>query len=216
MGSPQPKSDTVERLRRALEGSASELDTLLARHRDRLLRMVRLRMDRRLANRIDASDVVQDTYLEAARRLPDYLRDPDMPFFLWLRFLAGQRLAGLHRHHLGVQARDARREMRRGRPRAPGASTESISAAFVGRHTSPSDAAMREELRARVRDLLERMSAADREILSLRHFEQLSNAEAARELEIEESAASKRYARALRRLGEVFPRGFGVGDAVDG
>ena len=100
-------SETDELLEQAAQGDQRGLGTLLGRHRDRLQRMVALRMDRRLQGRIDPSDVIQEAYLEASVRLAEYLRDPSMPFFLWLRFLAGQKLVTLHRHHLGVQMRDA-------------------------------------------------------------------------------------------------------------
>lgn len=194
---------TEEALRRAAEGDREALGALLEEHRERLLRMVRLRLDRRLQARIDASDVVQEVFLEAARRVGDFVRDRPMPFFLWLRFLAEQRIAGLHRFHLGAQARDARREavVRRR------ALLESTSVALVeriaARGTSPSGGAARGEVLDRVRRALATLDEDDREVLALRHFEQLSGAETARALGIEPSAASKRYVRALRRLREA-------------
>src|SRR4051812_686153 len=98
---------TMRLLEQAIEGELDGFGTLLAEHRERRRRMVALRLDRRLQGRIDPSDVIQETYLEASARLADYVRSPSMPFFLWLRFLAGQKLVTLHRHHLGVQMRDA-------------------------------------------------------------------------------------------------------------
>src|SRR5438093_6245551 len=103
--------DASELFQRAREGDTGALGDLLAAHRERLRLMVRLRKDRRLQGRIDPSDVVQDAYLEAAERFPEYARESAMPFFLWLRFLTAQQLLVLHRRHLGTQARDAGREV---------------------------------------------------------------------------------------------------------
>src|SRR4051812_32354157 len=103
--------ESADLLRRAAGGDTAALGELLAAHRRRLRRMVRLRMDPRLQGRVDPSDVLQETFLEAAQRLADYVRDPRMPFFLWLRFLTGQRLLTLRRRHLGTEARDAGREI---------------------------------------------------------------------------------------------------------
>jgi RNA polymerase sigma-70 factor (ECF subfamily) len=187
-------------LRRARQGDSRVLGELLQRHRDRLHRMVRLRIDRRLFRRIDASDVIQEACLEASERFEDYLGDPRMPFFLWLRFLTGQRLLMLHRKHLGVQARDAGREVALYHGSCPDATSAVLAAQLVGRRTSPSQAAARAEVRLRVEEALNVMDPIDREILALRHFEQLTNVEAAQVLEIDESAASKRYVRALKRM----------------
>lgn len=189
-------------LRSAAAGNLSALDALLERYRPRLLRMVQLRLDRRLRTRVDASDVLQETFVEVLRRFPDYLARPDMPFFLWLRFLVGQKVIAMHRHHLGTQGRDAQREQRRG-PRLPGTDIDSITALLVDEHTSPSEGAMREELRARILATLQRMQPGDREILSMRHLEELTNAEVAAALGLDESTASKRYVRALGRLRSV-------------
>src|SRR6187200_1545431 len=107
----EPASDLSDLLRRAGDGDTSALGALLDCHRPRLRRIITLRLDTRLQGRIDASDVLQDAYLEAAQRLAEYLRDPKMPFFLWLRFLTGQKLLALRRRHLGTDARDANREV---------------------------------------------------------------------------------------------------------
>jgi RNA polymerase sigma-70 factor (ECF subfamily) len=195
------ESDESERLlRRAAGGDREALGALLQRHRARLRRMVALRLDRRLRGRIDPSDVLQEAQLEAAGRLADYLRDPAVPFFLWLRFLVGQRLAILHRRHLGAEARDADREVSIDRAAPPRASSAALAAQLLGRDTRPSEALARAERKARLAEALEGMDPLDREVLALRHFEQLSNAEAARVLGLRESAASKRYIRALTRL----------------
>ena len=196
----QNSSETVRLIEKARAGEPAALNELFARHRERLHRMVEMRLDWRLQGRIDASDVIQDAYLEAARRLDDYLSDPAMPLFLWLRFLVGERLTILHRHHLGVHMRDARKEISLYREALPEASSAALAAQLLGQHTSPSEAAVRAERLLRLQEAVNSLDALDREVLSLRHFEQLSRAETARVLGIEEAAAAKRSIRALKRL----------------
>jgi len=192
---------TAKLLDRASRGETEALDELFLRHRDRLKRMVRVRLDRHLQGRIDASDVLQETYLEVWGRLATYLEDSArMPFFLWLRFLTGQKVLELHRRHLGARCRDARQEVRI--RQAPDATTESLAHELVGSLTAPSRAAARAELHRELRAALDNMDPLDRRVLTLRHFEHLSNVEAAAELGLNESAASKRYVRALRKLRE--------------
>jgi RNA polymerase sigma-70 factor (ECF subfamily) len=183
-------------------GNTAAWGQLLNRHRDRLRRMLALRLDDRLRGRVDASDVLQETFIEASQRLPDYLARPDLPFYLWLRFLAGQRLLITHRRHLGTRQRDAGREvpLDRGMPEA---SSAALAARLLGREGRPSEAVVREEIRLRLQDALNVMDPLDREVLALRHFEQLSNAETARVLGVREAAASKRYIRALDRLRDI-------------
>jgi RNA polymerase sigma-70 factor (ECF subfamily) len=193
-------SDTVRLIEYARKGDATALNELFARHRERLRRMVQMRLDVRLLGRIDASDVIQDAYLEAARRLDGYLQEPRIPLFLWLRFLVGERLIILHRHHLGAKMRDARREVSLYREAMPEASSAALAAQLLGQHTSPSEAAVRAERILRLQEAVNRLDPLDREVLSLRHFEQLSRAETAQVLGIEEAAAAKRYIRALKRL----------------
>jgi RNA polymerase sigma-70 factor (ECF subfamily) len=176
----------------------------LARHRRRLRRMVELRLDRRLRGRIDPSDVVQEAYLEAARRREEYLAEQSpMPFYLWLRFLTAQSLQALYRRHLGAQARDAGREVALFQGRMPEATSAALAAQLLGRDTRASQAAIRAERKIRLEQALNAMDPTDREVLALRHFEQLSNAECARVLELSESAATKRYVRAMRRLKDI-------------
>jgi RNA polymerase sigma-70 factor, ECF subfamily len=190
-------ADLLERARAADQAALSELFT---RHRDRLRRMVEMRLDSRLQARIDASDVIQDAYLEVAQRLQDYLRNPTLPFFLWLRLVVGERLTTLHRHHLGTHMRDAGREVSLYREALPAASSAALAAQLLGKHTSPTQAAIRAERLLRLQEAINLLDPIDREVLSLRHFEQLTRAETARVLGIEESAAAKRYIRALKRL----------------
>jgi RNA polymerase sigma-70 factor (ECF subfamily) len=152
---------------------------------------------------VDPSDVLQDVYLDAARQLADYLNDPPLPFFLWLRQLAGTRLAKAHRHHLGALRRDARREVARAPGPVPGASSVAIADQLLGPGGRPSEAAVRRELREQLLAALEQMDPLDREVLALRHFEQLTNGEAARALGLTVGAASKRYVRAIERLRDL-------------
>ena len=153
--------------------------------------------------RLDASDVVQEAYLEVAARLEEYVRDPKLPPFLWLRLVVGERLMKLHRHHLGAQMRDAGREVSLFRGALPAASSAALAAQLLGRYTSPTQAILRAERILRLQEALNTLEPIDREILSLRHFEELTAAETARVLGIEESAAAKRYFRALKRLKDV-------------
>jgi RNA polymerase sigma-70 factor (ECF subfamily) len=190
-------------LRRLAAGDAQALADLFARYRDRLRRMVKLRLDRRLLGRIDASDVLQEAYLDAAKRAAEYAADPKMPFFLWLRFLTGQRLLMVHRQHLGAKMRDAGQEVSLYRGALPQASSLSLAAQLMGRLTSPSVAAVRAEMQLKLQEALNGMHPLDREVLTLRHFEELSNAEVAAVLELQKAAASNRYIRALKRLREV-------------
>jgi RNA polymerase sigma-70 factor, ECF subfamily len=199
-------SATIRLLEQAAQGDQRGLGTLLARHRDRLERMVALRLDRRLQGRIDASDVIQEAYLEASVRLSEYLRDPTTPFFLWLRFLTGQKLVTLHRHHLGVQMRDAGQEVAFCGGPLPEASSAALAAQLLGHDTRPSEAAVRAELRIQVQEGLNSMDPLDREVLALRHFEHLSRAEIAQVLGVTEGAAGKRYIRALERLKRILGR----------
>ena len=185
---------------RAGDGDAVALNELFELYRARLCRMVRFRMNRQLLGRVDASDVVQDTYLEAAKRLDQFLSDQPLPFFLWLRHIAGQKLIDVHRRHLGAQARDALREISLYQGAMPEATSASLAARLMGKLTSPSQAAIRAELKLRLQELLNSMQPIDREVLALRHFEQLNNSETAQVLGLSETAASKRYIRALERL----------------
>lgn len=172
----------------------------LAEHRDRLRRMVELRLDGRLKGRVDPSDVVQEACLEASTRYAKYQLNPTMPIFLWLRFLTGQKLLQFHRRHLGVQARDVRRDVPIPGDVCPQASSAELAAEFLAHGTTPSEGAIRAESRANVQAALERMEPADREVLALRHFEQLTIAETAEVLGIKLSATKMRYRRALERL----------------
>jgi RNA polymerase sigma-70 factor (ECF subfamily) len=200
---PDDVSDNEVLLGRALGGDCGALAELFERHRGRLEQMVRVRLDRRLQGRLDPADVLQDAYLDVARRFKEYAAGPALPFFLWLRLLAGQRLTDLHRQHLGAKMRDAGREVSPRRGDFPQASSESLAEMLLGRLTSPSRAAARAETQARVQAALNGMDPIDREVLVLRHFEMLSNEETAQVLGLKPSAASNRHIRALKRLKEI-------------
>jgi RNA polymerase sigma-70 factor (ECF subfamily) len=178
----------------------SEVENLFRQHAERLKRSVKLHIDPRLSGRIDPSDIVQEVFLEAASRYDEYQSQPTLPPFLWLRFLTIQRLALVHRTNLGVKARDVRREMTLCKAGSGAASAASLAAVLVGYSTSPSQVVSREERRERVQRSLAAIDPLDREVLLRRHFEQLSNQETAQALELSETAASKRYIRALSRM----------------
>jgi RNA polymerase sigma-70 factor (ECF subfamily) len=193
-------SETRALICRVAGGDERALCELFARYRDRLRRMVKLRLDRRLQGRLDASDVLQEAYLDVAKRAAEYRANATMPVFLWLRLITGQRLMALHRHHLGAQMRNAGQEVSLHRGSLPPASSMSIAAMLLGRITSPTRAARRAEMQVRLQDVLNSMDPMDREVLTLRHFEELGNSETAHVLSISKSAASSRYIRAVMRL----------------
>ena len=187
-------------LERAAAGDETAVQDLLALHRDRLKRMVHLRLSRRLSRRIDDSDVVQESLAECARRLPDYLADPKLPFYLWLRHMTGLKLTEVHRRHLGTRMRDADREVSLHRGGLPKADSVSLAAQLLGQLTTPSQMAVKAETRIFVQEALNSMDPLDREVLVLRHLEHLTNDETALVLNIKKSAASQHYIRALKRL----------------
>jgi RNA polymerase sigma-70 factor (ECF subfamily) len=189
---------------RALAGDEGAFAALFDSQRERLRRLIRLRLDRRLSGRIDSDDVLQDAYLEARRRLADYAHDPQaMPFHLWLRLVTGQKLTDLHRFHLGARMRDAGMEVSLHRGALPQATSVSLAAQLLGKITSASRAAIRAEHKLILQEALNGMDPIDREVLALRHFEHLSNDESALLLGLSKKAASNRYIRALKRLKEI-------------
>jgi RNA polymerase sigma-70 factor (ECF subfamily) len=200
MNEPDDDLRWVERARTGDEAAAGEA---LERHRARLRRMVEARLDRRVRGRVDPSDVLQDGFADAVTRLPTYLADPKIPLFLWLRLVVGERLSKTHRDHLGRQIRDAGREVSLYRGPMPAASSAALAAHLLGKHTSPTQAAVRAERLLRLQEALNGLDPIDREILSLRHFEELTRAEIADVLDIKEATAAKRYVRALKRLKDV-------------
>jgi RNA polymerase sigma-70 factor, ECF subfamily len=203
------EAEIAELLSKVRAGDQKALAELYDRHRDKLRRMVQLRLDHRLAGRVSASDVLQEAYIDAVKRIDHYFAKPDQSFFGWLRLVVGQRLADVHREHL-AQKRDAGQEVPINRG-APGADSACLAACLLGDGTSPSHAAARTESFGRLEEALNQMDPLDREVLALRHFEEMSNAETAEILGIQPAAASKRYVRALARLKQILETipGFG-------
>ena len=195
--------DSDALLARATSGDEAALAELFARYRDRMKRMVKLWLDRRLSGRIDPSDVVQEAFLEASKRLPEYARKRDVPLLLWLRLVTGQKLTDLHRAHLGAKMRDAALEVSLYRGALPEASSVMLAGQLLGQLTSASRVAIRAEVRLQVQAALNSLEPLDREVLALRHFEQLNNEQTALALGIKKSAASNRYVRSLARLKEI-------------
>lgn len=190
-------------LKRVAEGDRERLGELLEQDRERLRRMITLRLDRRVAGRIDPSDVIQEAQMEAAARLPEFLARPTMPFFLWLRLITVQRIRILHRKHLGAGMRAADREISINHGHWPQATSAALAAQLLDGLTRPSEAAAKAEMRDRLHAALEAMDPIDREVLTLRHFEQLTTLEASIELGISEEATKKRHIRALKRLKQI-------------
>lgn len=199
-------AEDAELLRRAAAADAEALHALFSRYRDRLKRMVHLRLSRRLSGRVDDSDVVQEALLEISRQLPDYARAPQLPLFLWLRHMTGLKLAEVHRRHLGTQLRDADREVSLHRGGLPEADSVSLAAQLLGKLTTPSQAAIKAEQRIYVQEALNSMDPIDREVLALKHFEQLSTSEIAQVLGLSKAGAGSRYLRAIKRLRDILER----------
>jgi RNA polymerase sigma-70 factor (ECF subfamily) len=188
---------------RLRQGDQQALAELYSGHRETLRRMIALRLDHRLGGRVSPSDVLQEAYIDAVKRLGHYGARPDMPPLAWLRLVVGQRLVEVHRQHLGARMRDAGQEIAAAHGAWPAASSACLAAQLAGDLTSPSEAAVRNESLALLEEALGRMDPLDREVLALRHFEELSNNDVAEILGIQKAAASKRYVRALARLKEA-------------
>ena len=193
----------LDRLRNSDRQALAELFSI---HRERLRKTVQFRLDRRLQGRIGPEDVLQESYLSAADRLDHFHGDSSTSFYVWLRMIVNQTMVDLHRRHLGAQARNADREVQfQGGYQAQGTSS-CLALQLSGKLTSPSQAAMRDEQSRQLEQILEQMDAIDREVLALRHFEELTNSEVAEVLGIQQKAASIRYVRAIRRLKEILSK----------
>ena len=191
-------------LQAAAKGDAKAWGLLLAAHQERLRRTVHFRLDARVQSRVDASDVVQDALFEAVAHREDYFQKTPMPIFLWLRGIVSNKLLELHRHHLGTQMRDAAREVALDRRSgAEGGTSAALLAQLTGHLTGPGTALAGAEVKVRLQDAMNSMDPIDREVLALRHFEQLTNGEAAQVLGIQERAAVKRYKRLRDVLAEM-------------
>jgi RNA polymerase sigma-70 factor (ECF subfamily) len=187
----------------AAAGDGAAWGALLTAHEDRLTRIAAFRMDPRLRGRVDAADIVQEAFVEASEHREAYFRAPTIPLFLWLRGVVNNKLLEVHRHHLGTRMRDAKRERQLDDLHRAGDTSAALCAHLTSGLTHASVVAVREEVRVRLAEALDGMDSTDREVLAMRHFEQLSNAEAAQVLGIQERAAAKRYLRALERLRRI-------------
>jgi RNA polymerase sigma-70 factor, ECF subfamily len=194
---------TANLLDRLRGGEQEVLGDLFMLHRERLWRMLHVRLDRRMASRVTPDDVLQESFMDVARRIGEYLADPAVPFYVWLRFLTLQRMQMAHRAHLGTRQRAVSQEVPLQTGEGATVSAESMAGQLVSHMTSPSQAAIRRELQERLRAALDEMEPLDREVLALRHFEELGNNEVADILGISKDAASKRHVRALLRLREI-------------
>jgi RNA polymerase sigma-70 factor (ECF subfamily) len=190
---------TEQLLAEARGGDAEAAGRLLDRHRDALRRMVRMRLDQKIQRRVDVSDVVQDVLVEANRRLADYLANPAMPFHLWVRQIAKDRIIDAHRRHRVSARRSVDREQTLS-PLGDDRSSIELAAQVCDPELTPAAAATQQELARRVEQAITRLSDQDGEIIVMRHYEQLSNQEAAQALGLTEPAAGMRYLRAVRRL----------------
>lgn len=184
----------------AAAGDRNAWSRLVDRYHPRLRRMVALRMDQRLKARVDPSDVLQEAYIDASNKLADYLANPVLPFYLWLRMVTGGRLGKVHRFHLEARMRDVEVEVPLNGPACPGVSSHSLAEMILARDDPPEGSLDREERGQQVRAALEWLTPGDREVISLRHFEKMGLDEVATVLNVTKAAAGKRYLRALARL----------------
>ncbi|MDE0862779.1 MAG: sigma-70 family RNA polymerase sigma factor [Rubripirellula sp.] len=196
-------------------GNEDALATVFSTYRERLRRIIQFRMDYRIAGRVSDSDVLQDTFIAAAKRLPHFSKQKDIPAFLWLRLLVNQQLIDVHRQHLQAEMRDVRKEVSL-QPRHTSPYTSmAIAVQLVGALTAVSEVVARAEHIAKLESVLNQMDDVDREVIALRHFEELTNLETANVLEIQPSAASKRYLRAMKRLSQTMAKIQGSQDGED-
>ncbi len=193
---------TAELLQNAQQGEATAVNELMERHRQAVRQMVQMRLDRAVAARVDASDVVQDVLLEASQRLNDFIENGSMPFHLWLRQLAKDRLIDMHRRHRGAQRRSVDREQRVGAGSSERSSIN-LDGVLADGQLTPAAASIRRELEQRFLTALQELSDDDRDIILMRHQEHLTNSEVADALGLSQPAAGMRYLRALRKLREV-------------
>ena len=206
------REETDRLLDGARTGEPGAVDQLLGEFREPLRRMIGLRLDPAVARRVDASDIVQDVLIEANQRLTDYLQSPDMPFHLWLRHLAQDRIIDTHRRHRQAQRRSIDKEQPIQRPAWADQSSVQLVAQFVDGEQTPASAAIHQELQRRLNDALAQLSEDDRDVILMRHHEQLSNQDVAAALGLTEAAASMRYLRALRKLRAVLVPESDVGE----
>lgn len=207
-------SSTHDERQTLLEGGQTALASLFSTYRDRLERIVSFRMDRRMRGRIDAADILQEVWLEVAGRLQSFLDAADVSFFVWLRQQTLQTLVDVHRRHFR-QKRDVNREIRFSATGTSDGTSLSIAQFLIDQLTSPSQAIANAEELQWLQDALNSMNEVDREVLALRHFEQLGNAQVAEILGLTPTAASNRYLRAAARLSEIMQRMYPATDPVN-
>jgi RNA polymerase sigma-70 factor (ECF subfamily) len=194
---------TQELLKGVTDGDSQAVNRLMDRHREAVRRMIQMRLDQAVARRVDASDVVQDVLMEASQRLKDYLANPAMPFHLWLRQLAKDRIIDMHRRHRAAQRRSVDREQNMSRLGNDEQSAADLAALLKDAELTPAAAALRREMEQRFLVALDQLEENDREIVVMRHFEHLGNSEVAEALGLSPPAAGMRYLRAIRRLREL-------------
>lgn len=195
--------DVQDLLNRASAGDPRAVDELMMLYRDRLKGLVRTRINQRLQSRLDESDIVQDAFVDIARRLDEYLQEPGVPFYVWLRTIVGAKLKQVHRDHLRTQRRDARRELPIPPHHEGDANSGVLALELLDGLTSPSQAVSKKEMRAQLKAALDKLDAKDREIISMRHVEQMSTMESANALGLSKAGAGNRYLRAIARLKRV-------------
>jgi RNA polymerase sigma-70 factor (ECF subfamily) len=196
-------SNTTELLLARIRGNEPQaLPELLARHRERLRKMVRLRLDRHIRGQYSSSAILDDVFQEAGRQVNEYLANPTLPFFLWLRLLTGQAIQAIHARH-GLGAEEAGQEVSLYRGALPEANSVSLAAQLLGHMTQAGEAAARAEMQIRLQEALNSMDPTDREVLTLCHFEELTHEEAALVLGLDKATATRHYLRAFRRLKDI-------------
>lgn len=203
---------TQELLKNVADGDQSAMNRLMDRHREAVRRMIQMRLDHAVARRVDASDVVQDVLMEASQRLNDYMQNPSMPFHLWLRQLAKDRIIDMHRRHRAAKRRSVDREQNLSGLGSDDQSAADLAALLKDAELTPAAAALRKEMEERFLVALDQLEENDREIVIMRHFEHLGNSEVAEALQLSAPAAGMRYLRAIRRLRELL----GGEESMDG
>ena len=203
-----PETEKTQELLIGVQGGDGDaVNRLLERHREAIRRLVQMRLDVRIQRRVDVSDVVQDVFVEANRRLTDYVQNPQMPFHLWLRQIAKDRIIDAHRRHRGSAKRSVDREQAMNVPAGMDRSSIELAAQIVDPELTPAAAATQQEMAQRVEAAIAQLGEQDGEIIIMRHYEHLSNQEIAQALELTEPAASMRYLRAVRKLREILGSG---------
>ena len=197
------QQQTEELLVQAKQGDQSAVNQLMERHRDALSHLVRMRLDQKILQRVDASDVVQDVLIEANRRLQTYLENPILPFRLWLRQIARDRIIDAHRRHRVSAKRSVDREQKLSAPRGYDQSSIHLASILGDNQLTPAAGALQKEVARKVEAAVALLDDRDSEIIIMRHYEHLTNQEIAQALELTEPAASMRYLRAVRKLKDV-------------